>query len=208
MVLSNNPGLCYYNPMRNTEERYVKNIDTHKAPPVIEIGDQGRNAEEAVIKFFEIFPGMKVRLATPLEDSGRTQIVKDSAIDIVGYLEGLPAIGLQITTTTDSATRHSKTADLLNRPFIRLPEMVSSDTAIPRSLVFIDAAEVSAFLADHDISKHPKLIRQIIESNLSSLKLDLMKTVNPKEQDLIQKLLAFFEKSKVPFEEKHANTIH
>ncbi len=174
----------------------------------MEIGDQGRNAEKVVIKFFELFPGMKVRPATPLEDSGRNQIVKDSAIDIVGYMEGLPAIGLQITTATDSAARLNKTADLLNRPFIRLPEMIPSDTAIPRSLVFIDAAEVSGFLADHDISKHPKLIKQIIESNLSSLKLDLMKTKNPKEQDLIQKLLAFFEKSKILYEEKQTGTIH
>jgi hypothetical protein len=193
--------------MKSPEERYVKNIDTAKAPP-LEVGDQEKNAEQAVMNFFESIPGMEMRFATSEEDSGKSQIVKDKAIDMVGYMGGKPAIGLQITTATDSVVRHRKTADLLDRPFIRLPEMNSSDTAIPRSLVFIDAAEVSAFLHDRDLGKHPKLIKQIIESNLSSLKLDLMKTQNPKEQELIQKLVSFFEESRLAFERKADTTIH
>ena len=194
--------------MKSPEEKYAKSMDTRKAPPLLEIGDQGKNAEQVVMEFFESIPGMNMRFATPEEDSGKSQIVKDAAIDMVGYMEGKPAIGLQITTATDSVVRQRKTSDLVARPFIRLPEMNSSDTAIPRALVFIDAAEVSAFFHDRNLDKHPKLIQQIIEGNLNSLKLDLMKTKNPREQELILKLVTFFEESQVLLEQKRNDTIH
>jgi hypothetical protein len=174
--------------MRTQEEHLIGQIDAQKAPS-LEIGDQGKAAEEVVIEFFKSIPKMDIRPATPAEDSGRKQIVKDLAIDAVGYLDGEPAIGLQVTTATDSLARNKKKAELLDRPFLRLSEMGSSGTAIPRALVFLDAAEVKAFMGDRDMSQHPKLTQQIRESTINSLKLDLMKTKNPREQALIETLL-------------------
>lgn len=185
--------------MGNIEKQYVKNLDAQKTSPNQEVGDQGKAAEKAVADFLRSVVGMETRPATKVEDSGLQQIVKDKAIDIVGYLEGRPAIGIQITTATDSKVRSNKTNDLINRPFIRLFEMTSSDVAIPRSLVFVDAVEIKSFLFDQDITKHPKLARQIIEGNIASLKIDLMKTKNPKEQDLVNKQLALFETIKDQF---------
>lgn len=189
--------------MENIEDKYVKKLDKQKTPPDPEIRDQGKAAERVVIELIQqIIPGLVVREATSQEDSGRAQITKDPAIDAVGYLSGHPAIGIQITTAIDSKVRSNKTGDLINRPFMRLPEMTTNDMSIPRSLVFVEAAEVKAFLSDPDITKHPKLARQITESNIASLKIDLMKTKNPKEQELINNLLALFTEAKLILEKK------
>src|SRR3989344_6534751 len=188
--------------MKSPENRYIKSLDKHKIPNP-ETGDQGEAAEKAVDEFLPfLIPELKVRPATPLEDSGKSQIVKDKALDRIGYLEGRAVIGLQITTTTDSAIRSSKSEDLLNRPFIRLDEMTAADTAIPRALVFLDAEEVRSFSADHNIPKHTKLASQIIEGIANSLKLDLMKTENPKEKDGINELLHRLDESKKILKEK------
>src|SRR3989338_8649124 len=107
--------------MKSPENRYIKNLDEQKAHLNPEIGDQGKEAEKAVDEMLPfLIPELKLRPATSLEDSGKDQIVKDKAIDRVGYLGERPAIGLQITTATDSAIRSSKSQDLLSRPFIRL----------------------------------------------------------------------------------------
>ena len=189
--------------MKSPENRYIKNLDEQKAHLNPEIGDQGKEAEKAVDEMLPfLIPELKLRPATSLEDSGKDQIVKDKAIDRVGYLGERPAIGLQITTATDSAIRSSKSQDLLSRPFIRLDEMTAADTAIPRALVFLDAEEVKSFSIDHDISKHIKLASQIIEGISNSLKLDLMKTKNPKEQDGINELLRRLDESKKILKEK------
>ncbi|MBX4204833.1 MAG: hypothetical protein KW788_01430 [Candidatus Doudnabacteria bacterium] len=178
--------------MRNIETSNINDLDYQKANINPDIGDQGHAAEEVVMEFFKSIPAIEIRPATTLEDSGKEQIGKDKAIDAIGYLEGKPALGLQITTATDSKIRNQKSNDLLNRPFIRLPEMKTTDTAMPRTLVFIDAAEVKSFLQDHNFDNHPKLKHQIVESNVNSLKLALMKTQNPKEQELINKLMVIF----------------
>jgi hypothetical protein len=191
------------------EQRYIHNLDYQKHHPELEeVGDQGRAAEEAVIEFFKSIPGMDIRTATAEEDSGALQIVKDKAIDAVGYLEGKPSLGLQITTSTDNKTRDQKKADLLNRPFIRLPEMKSADVSMPRSLVFVDAKEVKEFFKDRNFDNHPKLTQQIIESNINSLRLSLLKTKNPKEIALINKLLALFTETKKLLKEKEKGTTH
>jgi len=193
---------------RGIENRYINDLDYQKANINPEIGDQGHAAEEVVAEFFRSVPGMKVRPATEEEDSGKSQIVKDKAIDAVGYFEGKPALGLQITTATDSKVRDQKKTDLLNRPFIRLPEMNPSDTSMPRTLIFVDAKEIKGFLEDRNFANHPKLTEQIIEGNINSLRLDLMKTQNPKEIELINKLLILFAETKRLFDAKERGKTH
>ena len=176
--------------MPNIEEKYVKNIDSAKRPPSFEIGDQGENAETAVIEFFKTLPGITIRLSTKAEDSGLEQIVKDPAIDAVGYINGKPAFVLQITTTTNRIDRKEKYGkDRLSRAWVRLPEMSPQDNAIPRILIFIDAPEINSFAKDHDLSKHPKLAQKIIDSFKKNLELSLLQKPLPKEQELINQLL-------------------
>lgn len=173
----------------SVEERYIRQIDSTKAPPLEKVGNQGRPAEEAIIEFLKTLPGITIRLSTSTEDSGLKQIGKDPAIDAVGYINGKPAFVLQITTATDSKARREKETDRLNRPFIRLPEMSRPDPAIPRLLIFIEAKEVAEFMKDRNFSKHPKLMKQIINGYINNLKLSQLQTKLPKEQTLINELL-------------------
>lgn len=178
------------------EERYIRQIDSVKIPPFEKVSDQGLPAQEAVLEFFKTLPGITIRLSTPAEDSGLEQIGKDPAIDAVGYMKGKPVFVLQITTATDSKVRKDKEKDRLSRPFVRLPEMNKTDPAIPRLLIFVEAEEVAKFMRDRDFSKHPKLMKQIIDSFMINLKLSLLQTKLPKEQILIDELLELMNQQK------------
>lgn len=178
----------------SVEERYIRQIDSNKIPPIEKVGNQGLPAQEAVLEFFKTLPGITIRLSTPAEDSGLEQIGKDLAIDAVGYMKGKPVFVLQITTATDSKARKDKEKDRLNRPFIRLSEMNKTDPAIPRLLIFLEAKEVAEFMKDRDFSKHSKLMKQIIDGYINNLKLSLLQTKLPKEQALLNELLELMEK--------------
>lgn len=182
--------------MNNIEDSIIKKMSASKTPTNADIEAWGKIAEEVIIEFLHIISGMRVRHATPEEDSGKHMIIKDAAIDAVGYLDEIPAIGFQITTAISKGAREEKTRDLMARPFIRLPEMTPKDTAIPRVIVFVDREEIIGYISDHDLKKHPRIIDQVVESNINSLKLDLMKTKNPREQELIEKLMLVFTRGK------------
>ncbi len=185
--------------MATIEDRIVRRIDAVRQPASQEVSDQGKAAEAAVIQFFNLIPGMHIRAATPDEDSGKSQIVKDKAIDAVAYMNGKPVLGLQITTATDSVARYEKRTDLLQRPFIRLREMKLSDSAIPRALVFIEAKAIKDFLSEKDFKKQPAMALQILSSCIASLKLALMNTEINAEQHAINKLMTVLERQKTEY---------
>ena len=183
--------------MSSTEDSIIRRIDQQRSGiSQAEMIEHGRKAEKIITQFLGTISGLEVRPATKIEDSGKLGIVKDLAIDAVGYIDGKPAIGFQITIANDKGVRQEKAADLMNRPFIRLSEMNNTDTAIPRTLVFVDHEEMRRFLMDNDKSKHPKIMEQIKESVMNSLRLVLMKTKNAKEQELIQSLMILFSRTR------------
>ena len=51
-----------------------------------ELGDVGKEAERALLEALLTIPGMKARPATEEEDSGREEIVKDPAVDVIAYI--------------------------------------------------------------------------------------------------------------------------
>ncbi len=175
--------------MTNIEEQYIKRLDSAKVPPIQEVPGQGKPAEKAVIEFFKTLPGITIRLSTPAEDSGLEQIGKDPAIDAVGYMNRKPVFVLQITSSAYVEIRSDKKKDRLNRAWVRLPEMSPQDPAIPRLLIYVDAMEISLFTKDQDFSKHPKLVKQIVNCFTDNLNLSLLQNPLPKEKELINKLL-------------------
>ena len=191
--------------MGNPEISYIHHIDDSRRPPTPEVGDQGKNAEGVVLDFFsEKIPRMKMRRATPEEDSGFGK-----AIDAVGYLDNKPALGLQITTATDSVARQKKLGELQDRPFLRLSEMnPQKDPAIPRAIAFLEAQEVAGYLNDRDFSKHPGLMKQILESTVSSLRFDLTQTKNPQEIERLQGLIQFLETERQNIEGRATTGVH
>jgi|GEM_PF-5705931 len=156
--------------------------------------DVGKDAEQALLDALALVPGMEARHATAEEDSGRQEIVKDLAIDVIGYFAGKPAFAVQLTTATDSLVLYKKKQELLDRPFIRLRngDMGPNDTAIPRALVIIDATSARKYHADPHIEKYPQLQKQIEDGLILNMKYALMKTKNPKEQQLVNGLLTAF----------------
>jgi hypothetical protein len=192
--------------MGNPEMSYIHHLDREKIPPPEsrDVGDQGKKAEDVVIEFLKArFPNMEVRHATPEEDEGnRGDIGTKKIIDAVAYLENKPALGLQITTATDSVARRKKLQELQDMPFLRLKEMKPRDKAIPRSITFVEAEQVLSYVQDHNFEQHPKLSMQILESNINSLKFDLLKTKNPEEINRLQDLVAMFEAAKQEIEQQ------
>lgn len=155
--------------------------------------DIGFEAEEVVVQFFQTIPQMDIRYSTETEDSGRKQIVQDQQLDAVAYLDGHPAMGLQITTAMDPDLRAEKMRQIKARPFLRLNEMKKTDMAIPRVLVFLDPKHVEEFGTDHDFSKHPQVGDQILKSAINSLKFDIAMTKNLQEQEAIKSLILMLE---------------
>ncbi len=180
--------------MSSPENSYIRNIDSNDIPPQEFREGLGFDAESVVLDFFnKNFEGLTVRTSTESEDSGRQQIVKGRQIDAVAYMNGESAMCMQITTTGDSNRQKEKIRQLQENPFVRLSEMNPKDTSIPKVLIGLDPKEVEAFLSDHDFSLHPKITEKILADTVTSLRFDLTKTQNKKEQDKIKTLLAFFE---------------
>jgi hypothetical protein len=176
--------------MGNPEMGWISHIDRERHLPPSEMGDLGKPAEGIVIDFIKSrFPRMQVRPATKEEDSGYGKI-----IDAVAYMDGRPIMGLQITTATDSVARNKKMEELKNKPFIRLPEMDPKlDSAIPRTITFLEAKEVAAYIRRPDFNSHPSLAKQILESNINSLKFDSLQTKNGEEILRLNRLIIMLE---------------
>lgn len=187
--------------MSKMEDDVIRRVDSAKGLTQAELEAHGREGEKVIIELLQAVPGIRVRLATPTEDSGQktnapnkyshSEIFgrSDLAIDAVGEINEKPAIAFQITVSNNKFARQKKMEELKERQFVRLPVMNATDTAIPRVLVFVDHEEMRRFLIDRNITRHPKITEQIKESILNSLRFDLMKTQNPKEQELINKLM-------------------
>lgn len=170
--------------MRGIEERYISNIDRGKLPPP-DLEAQGRQAEETVIEFLrERFPNMTVRKATPEEDEGvrKGDIGRKAIVDAVLYLEGKPVIGTQITSAENKAVQEEKLRLLRSDPFLRIPGMNVRDPGLARTVTFIDPR-----------ADRLEQAKQILESNLNSLKFDLTQTKNPDEILRLKNLISMFE---------------
>ena len=89
--------------MGRMEDQIINRIDINKENRLsqAEMIEHGRKAEKIIIQLLGTISGIKVRPATSAEDSGKLGIVKDLAIDAVGYLEEKPAIAFQITIAND-----------------------------------------------------------------------------------------------------------
>ncbi len=180
--------------MASPENSYIRNIDNSNIPPQDIREGLGFDAEAVVLDFFnKNFEGLTVRASTGSEDSGVRQIEKGKQIDAVAYMNGESAMCMQITTARDPNIQKEKMRQLQENPFVRLSEMKPQDTSIPKVLIGLDPKEIEAFLSDHDFSMHPKISEKILKDTILSLKFDLSKTQNKKEQDKIKNLVAFFE---------------
>lgn len=173
---------------QNLESSYISRLDNAKTPRP-EIGDQGSNAEQAVVNFLNAQAGIETRLSSSEEDSGKSDIGPRQILDAISYIDGKPVLGLQITTATDSVARAKKLKEISDRPYLRLPEMGNNELAIPRVLVYVDANKVKSLQEDKDILKHPDLALQIIDSIVKSLQFDLNQTKNMQEASATKKLI-------------------
>lgn len=198
--------------MSGPEDIYIKNLDAKEkvepkteagitAPPPLRQGndDVGIPAQGLAIDLLnDSFPGQfTVRKSTEEEDSGVKQIERGKQIDAVIYdEENVPVMCAQITTARNDSVRRDKVRQLLDRPFVRIRELKSQDLSLPKVLINMDPVEVGDLLNDQDISKHPKVLEQIIETTIESLKFVLTTTKYDKEQERIKKLINIFEKKR------------
>ncbi|MBX4191697.1 MAG: hypothetical protein KW804_02785 [Candidatus Doudnabacteria bacterium] len=171
------------------EQYYVNKIDRKRERR--ELSGQGKPAEKIVFDFHNGVTGMESRYATEEEDKG-PEVGGKQTVDVIFYREGKPALASQITTDIEKGAIKKKLEEIKNHPFIRLEEMGSNDVAIPKSLIYLDAKQVSGFTKDPDFNKHPELALQIIDSHVKSLIFDISQTQNPLEQKAAQELIAFF----------------
>lgn len=189
--------------MGNPEAGYINRIDRErqsKSPPEHE--GRGKDAEGLVIEFLQTqFPTMRLRAATPEEDAGNRGANVGKRIDAVAYLEGKPALGLQITTSMMEGIRKKKIREIQDHPFIRLAEMRTGDIAIPRAIIFADIDEVEGLMEDHDFEKHVKFAQGVLEGISISLQYVLKQTKNPNEVEKLNELIGLFEKEKSKFQE-------
>ncbi|OHB13218.1 MAG: hypothetical protein A3G99_01155 [Candidatus Zambryskibacteria bacterium RIFCSPLOWO2_12_FULL_39_23] len=156
-------------------------------------------AEEVLVDILRNrLPDMSVRLSTSGEDSGLEQIGRGDQIDTVAYLKDRPAMTMQITTARDKRVRDEKIKSLRDRPFVRLDEMGLKDTAIPKTLVWMDPEKVLAFVNSGDPSITESLLDEVFMGIINSLKFDLAMTKNPAEQQHIMMLLQLFEQKTNP----------
>lgn len=180
---------------KGPEQSYIGKFDRAQT----KVTGQGQAAEDIVLMFFKkTFPGMEIRRATEREDSGAAgQGIGGKMIDAVLYentgKEVKPALALQITTNTDPWAIRKKLDEMKTFPFVRLEEMNHQDAPIPKALVYLEPPAVKAFMDNPDFSRHPQVAKQILDGVSKSLKYDLSKATNPKEQQHIQRILQLVE---------------
>lgn len=181
------------------EEQYIHNLDRAKQNPKpgLEPGLEGQGfpAEAVTLDFFKTM-GLSARLSTDGEDEGRQDIGSKRIIDGVVFKDNKAIMSPQITTSKFPDVRAKKMAELIAKPFVRVKEMSSQDTAIPKVLIYLDAQSVSNFNKNPDFNQHPEIALQIIDGSLISLGLVLSKTEYDREQEAVQKLIAMFEQER------------
>jgi hypothetical protein len=158
------------------ENRYIQQLEPKE--------DRGFETEDVVIKFLNTLPHFDVRYSSEDEDSGRKKIIKGLQLDAIAYIEGRPAMGIQITSGGSSKNQTEKIRQMKDKPFLRLPEMKTSETAIPKVLVYLDS------------DKDPELAIHVLDGILNSLKFDLTQTKNPQEKLAVNKLIQIIEDDK------------
>jgi hypothetical protein len=167
------------------ETGYINRIDK---PSEEEVEQIGLAAEEVVLDFYNnSLEGFRARPSTLSEDSGLKDIGPKQTIDAVIYRDKKPAMGIQITTAEDPKTRQKKMAEIMSHPFIRLAEMKNTDTAIPKTLVYIKRETAKAHSHDGKINQEEAL--QVLDGSIKSLKFCLSQTKDKKEQLLVNELL-------------------
>lgn len=176
----------------SVENRYIHEIDAPKLQRESQVPRQGRPAENITSDFFKA-SGFETRFSTEAEDEGRVDIGNKPTIDAIVYEKGKPIMSLQITTSEFQGIREKKMTEMKKKPFVRLDEMLSNDTSIPKILIYLDAKNVKTFDQEPDFSQHPEIAIQILDSSILSLKFDLSQTKNPLEQNAVQKLIEMFE---------------
>ena len=182
--------------MKGPEDQYIQNLD-EQIPAGAGVDSVGFQAEDVVISFLTAhFPNISVRPATPEEDSGATQITKGKQVDAVVYLEDKPAMVIQITTAESPKGRNAKIAQMRDKPFVRLDEMGSRDSAVPKVLVHIHPNHVRSFLDSPDFTTHPEIVDEITRGIVNSLQFDLVTTHNPTQQNAVRTLLDIFDSKK------------
>lgn len=143
--------------------------------------DIGKEAEQALLDALALIPGMQARHSTPEEDSGLEQIVKGDTIDAVAYVGGKPAFWVAMTTARDSVVRDKKIRQFMSRPLFKRVEGVS----IPRAFVYVDAADVRAYVADRDITKHSGLRQKIMDDLIQMLSFAVTQTKIAEEKSRV-----------------------
>jgi hypothetical protein len=162
-------------------------------------------AEKVCLEVLSEVPGiLEARETTAAEDSGLRQITKDLAIDGVVYDAGdeetlptsvkeHPTLAIQVTIASDSVVLNKKRQELLERPFIRLPEMQRDDVAIPRALIVLKPEDVRAYQADPNVMHHPEIRKVILKGLVANMQFMKTKTKNPREASHVDLLRKRFE---------------
>jgi hypothetical protein len=178
------------------ESRYIRNNDTFPIPRQGANEILARSAEKVVIGCLNENlkrMGIATRPATSTEDSGIMH-KGGKQIDAV-LIEGSnkkPIMCVQITIATDSSVQMKKVTQLAEKPFVRLEEMKSQDTPIPKVVVGLNPGEIEAFLNDPYFLKHPRIWEKIKSDIIKSLLFVLNMTKNEKEKDRAREMLTLF----------------
>lgn len=180
--------------MKNPEKQYIRSLD-RKERTEEELKEQGDISEEAISEVLPLLlPQLEFRWSTREEDAGKTAGFNGKSADFIGYMNSKPAVVIQATSARNKYIREDKRELMRNEPFVRLPEMNRTDTAIPRIVIYADPEESGKFIQDHDISQHPQLIQEIVKSAISSLSYCALVTKNQKEIAQCQQLISLFPK--------------
>ena len=182
--------------MRNIEARYNYQIDRNRAAA----DNEARRrilAEGALREILNgSINGIKVEKAKPDEDAGVTftgqhSQIKGDQTDLLMSRENNLFLALQVTTGKSNATQEEKTDLLKTGPFPIVRKQL-----VPRAVVYLDWNEMSAFLEDHDVSKHTALLDQFYEGTINSLQYIEMKATDPLKKKLAKEAGDFFYKSR------------
>lgn len=184
--------------MRNRmEDALIGAIDAKKMAP--ELQGQGDRTEQFVADFYALIPGFKARMATPEEDKG-PEIGGQQTVDVVVSRDGKYSFAVQVTGNNSKDIRMKKMQEMANRPFVRLPDTLPNEPAVPKVLVFLDPIQVKKFFDGGSVSEKTQasteLMLKIIDDHIFSFSFDLLKTKNPTEQAAVKKLIEVFTQEK------------
>ncbi len=133
-------------------------------------------ADKVFIDILSRIPGVKMRFATPEEDSGVVSIDRSLAVDVVGYKDGKHAFTAQITTASTQDKIDKMKRQMLAMPFVqtsKLSDHLENDPPlVPRFNIRIDNGTMRKFELNPDIDAHPdikKTIREQLQFNIRYL---------------------------------------